>query len=63
VDHAHGRTLASEPSPSAAEKLLQALELMAVGLRLKRAALTRQHPGASDAELDRLFREWLLVDD
>lgn len=55
--------LASVPLPSSAEKLLQALELMDVGLRLKRAALARQHPHATAAELEQRFREWLLGDD
>lgn len=57
---------APEPAalePDGPQKLLQALELMEVGLKLKRAALVRQHPDASDAELERLFRRWLLHDD
>jgi len=59
----HDRELVSALSPSGAEKLLQALELMDVGLRLKRAALARQHPHASRAELEQLYRQWLLDDD
>jgi hypothetical protein len=61
VEHEQDRELASVPS--SAEKLLQALELMDVGLQLKRAALVRQHPHASPAELDQLFQQWLLADD
>jgi hypothetical protein len=63
VEHEHDIQLASVPSPSGAEKLLQALELMDIGLRLKRAALIRQHPHASEAELEQLYRQWLLDDD
>jgi hypothetical protein len=63
VEQEYDHELASVPPPSSAEKLLQALELMDVGLRLKRAALTRQHPHATAAELEQLFREWLLDDD
>lgn len=63
MEHEHDRELAAVPSPSGAEKLLQALELMEVGLRLKRAALARQHPHATVAELEQRFREWLLDDD
>jgi hypothetical protein len=63
VEHAHDRDLAAVPTPTAAEKLMQALELMDVGLRLKRAALARQHPDSSEAELEQLFRQWLLDDD
>jgi hypothetical protein len=51
------------PSPSGAEKLLQALEMMDVGLGLKRAALLRQHPHATPTELEQLYRQWLLADD
>ena len=63
VEHEHDVELAPIPLPTGAEKLLQALELMDVGLRLKRAALTRQYPHASQVELERLYRQWLLDDD
>ena len=63
MEREYDHELASVPAPSSAEKLLQALELMDVGLRLKRAALVRQHPHATAAELEQLFREWLLDDD
>ena len=63
MEHLHDRDPAAASSPSGAEKLLQALELMDVGLRLKRAALARQHPHATVAELEQRFREWLLDDD
>lgn len=48
---------------TATEKLLQALDMMATGLRWKRAALARQHPAASPHELDALYQQWLLEDD
>jgi hypothetical protein len=50
---------ATEP----AEKLRQALELMELGFRLKRAALRERHPNASDAEIQALFRQWLVADE
>jgi hypothetical protein len=46
-----------------AQKLAQALDLMATGLRLKRQALRRTHPDASDEELERLYLAWLFADD
>lgn len=45
------------------EKLAQALDLMAVGLRLERQRLRREHPEASEAELERLYLAWLLADE
>ena len=44
-------------------KLAQALEMMSVGLRLKRQQLRREHPAASDTEIERLYVTWLLSDD
>jgi hypothetical protein len=44
------------------EKLSQALEMMAAGIRLKRASLRAKSPGASDDELDQLVRAWLEQD-
>ncbi|HMR05518.1 MAG TPA: hypothetical protein PKA88_07060 [Polyangiaceae bacterium] len=44
-------------------KLRQAIEMMELGLRLKRASLRERNPGASDAELQRLFEQWLLEND
>jgi len=45
------------------QKLAQALELMAVGLRLKREQLRREHPGAAEDEIEKLYLAWLLADD
>jgi hypothetical protein len=44
------------------EKLAQALELMAVGLQLKRASLRKAKESASERELDEAMTRWLLVD-
>ncbi len=44
-------------------KLAQALELMQMGFRLQRAKLRRLHPDVPEAEIDRLFAEWLQRDD
>ena len=45
------------------EKARQALEMMRAAVRLKRAGLRSRHPEASEAEIDRRLREWLLADD
>ena len=44
---------------SAAEKLRVTLDLADAGMALQRQNLRRRHPGASEAEIDRLFDEWL----
>ena len=44
---------------SAAEKLRVAFDLADEGMALQRQNLRRRHPGASEAEIDRLFEEWL----
>jgi hypothetical protein len=44
-------------------KLTRALDMMAAGMRFKRAALALQHPGATDAELDAMLHAWLMADD
>ncbi len=46
-----------------ATKLRQALEAMATGIRLKEVSLRRQHPHASEEEIDAMLRAWLLSDD
>jgi len=50
-------------SASPEEKLAQALDLMATGLRLKRAALRDQLPDASEAEIQAAFEQWLFEND
>jgi hypothetical protein len=57
---AHDREQALRLPP--AEKLVQALEVMRVGIRLKRSTLQRQFPEADEAELDRRLAEWLKSD-
>jgi hypothetical protein len=48
----------------AAEKLLQALDLMATGIALQRENLRRRHPEETDAEIDARLQRWLdRVDD
>jgi hypothetical protein len=53
----HDITVARETEPGA--KLEQALELMAVGFRLKLDALRSRRPDASEAELRVEFEQWL----
>ncbi|HSU38103.1 MAG TPA: hypothetical protein VLJ38_01015 [Polyangiaceae bacterium] len=45
-----------------AEKLMQALEIMRAGIRLKRSTLRRQFPEADEADVDRRLAEWLRSD-
>jgi len=45
-----------------AEKLMQALEMMRAGIRLKRSTLHRQFPEADEAEIDNRLAEWLRSD-
>jgi len=58
---ASDRELARQVTP--AEKLAQALEMMTAGIRLKRAALRRQFPMASDTEIADMLTAWLVQDD
>lgn len=44
------------------EKLAQALEMMAAGVRIKRAALKAAEPGASEGEIDAKLERWLTAD-
>jgi len=46
-----------------AQKLAQAIDVMATGLRLKRQALRRDHPTASNEELEALYLAWLFSDE
>lgn len=48
---------------TAQERLRQALDMMATGLRWKRQALARLHPGATEQELEVLYERWLLAND
>jgi hypothetical protein len=48
--------LSREASP--AEKLQQALELMRMGIRWKRAALITRAPDASEAEIQAQLEQW-----
>ncbi len=49
---------AREASP--AERLSQALEVMAYGLEVKRQNLRRARPDASDDDIDKAFEQWLF---
>ena len=41
------------------EKLAQALELMRLGIAVKREQIQSKFPGATGTEVDGLLREWL----
>ena len=50
--------------PRSKESMAQAfratLDLFETGVAMKRQSLRRDHPGASDEEIDRRLQEWLL---
>ncbi len=43
-----------------AEKLLEALEMMEMGLAMKRATLRRMHVSLSESAIDGLLEAWIL---
>jgi hypothetical protein len=45
-----------------AQKLAQALDMMATGIRLKRAVLRAAQPGASESDIDAQLERWLTAD-
>ena len=57
----HDIELNRETEPS--EKLAQALDMMATGIRLKRAALRAARPNVPDSEIDAELERWLAADD
>jgi hypothetical protein len=63
VDALLSDDISSARRSSPEEKLHQALELMAVGFRLERAALRLRHPEADEAEIERLFEAWLTSEE
>lgn len=48
------------PELTPAEALRTAFDLCEFGENLMRQNLRREHPGANDAEIEQLIREWLL---
>ncbi len=48
---------------TAGQKLAEALEMMRTGIHLKRVALRRAHPAASEQDLDAMVQAWLEADD
>jgi hypothetical protein len=46
--------------PSVTDAFRTALELFETGLDLMRENLRRNHPGASEEQIERLLLEWLL---
>ncbi|HWW83710.1 MAG TPA: hypothetical protein VNZ26_08925 [Vicinamibacterales bacterium] len=51
----------SSTTQSVADAFRTTLDLFDTGLDLMRQNLRRTHPEASDDEIERLLREWLLV--
>lgn len=64
VDPLKADDIAQARLTPAAEKLRQALDLMATGIALQRANLRRRYPEESDADIDARLQRWLdRVDD
>jgi hypothetical protein len=61
MDALRANDLELSQATTPAQKLAQALELMAVGMRLKRAAIRAAWPNASEAEIDRKLELWLVT--
>jgi Rv0078B-related antitoxin len=51
----------TQGSVIAAERLRAALDMHELGVRLYRQRMRREHPRASEAEIDELVREWLAA--
>jgi hypothetical protein len=49
----------SPPATTAAERLRIALDLHDAGVEMMRQNLKRRHPGADEAEIERLLLAWL----
>ena len=60
VDELRRDDILSARNSSPADKLSQALELMAYGLELKRQYLQREMPDASANEIEEAFESWLF---
>lgn len=52
--------MASPAEPSVADAFRATLDLFETGVDLMRQNLRRRHPDASEAEIDRRLRDWLL---
>lgn len=57
---ANNRELSRALTP--AEKLEQALEMMAVGIELKRAFFRQRFPALSESEIEERLAAWLMSD-
>lgn len=54
---------APDTAETPADRLLQAIALMADGFAIKRAQLRLRHPDADGDALNALFEAWLTADD
>ncbi len=48
------------PPPTPGEKLLQALDLMAFGIRIQREKLRRLHPTETDEQVEARLEAWMM---
>lgn len=53
------RQIQQVPRPSAGERALAALEMMTLGIELRRAGERARHPDESDVEIARRVTAWL----
>jgi hypothetical protein len=63
VDALNRSDLELDAKTTQGQKLVEALELMSVGMRLERQRLRQKHPEATDQQLEELFLAWLLEHD
>ncbi|GEM_PF-1293793 len=63
MDAIEEAALGDDLSTPAQVKLLQTIELMATGFRLKRAVLRHRFPDATEGEIDKAFIDWLGGED
>lgn len=47
--------------PAARDRFQTTLDLWATGVALRRQALRREHPAASETEIERLLNQWLAL--
>lgn len=58
-----GRGRRYRETMSPAQRLATTMDLMEFGLAMQEQKLKRNHPNATDAELDQLFIDWLMERD
>jgi hypothetical protein len=63
VDALSKSRIALEAQKTPGQRLAEALEMMAWGIRMKRQRLIAEHPAAMIPEIDAMLSAWLCGDD